>query len=154
MITSDKPQHHYAKLAYLLTSVILAMPVLLWPLPIFFFDNPMLADVLTPTWLLCSALLLVAAVVIDTVLYGISSFKQAIDATLWIVIFAVLSISAVQSQGGSWVLAMLFALHATRSGHRLFLHTQPQQWWLWISWSRDTSAAHILLVWGSVWGVY
>ncbi|MDX8383036.1 MAG: hypothetical protein R8M45_03070, partial [Ghiorsea sp.] len=92
------------------------MPVLLWPTPMLLFQNPMLPELLTPTWLLCTTFLLLYAVTADTILYGINTLKQAIDASLWITLFAVFSISAVQSQGGSWMLAMLFTLHAMRSG--------------------------------------
>ncbi len=133
---------------------MLMMPVLLWPLPVLIYDNPMLADVLVPTWLLCSTYLLFSAVVMDSMLYGISSLKQAVDATLWVILFALLTIVAVQSPGGSWLLAMLFALHSFRSAYRLCWQQESQAWWLWTAWIRDVIAALTLLVWSILWPVY
>ncbi|MDQ6989985.1 MAG: hypothetical protein Q9M19_08900 [Mariprofundaceae bacterium] len=151
---SQKPanDHHYPRLAYVLITIMLMMPVVLWPAPIFIYDNPMLADILTPTWLLCSTFLLLSAVIIDSMLYGMDSLKKSIDATLWISLFAMFAISAVQNQGGSWLLAMLFLLHALRSGLRLcWQKNTAHMWWLWLSWSRDTAAALTLLAWSSLW---
>ncbi|MDX8388297.1 MAG: hypothetical protein R8M46_07175 [Ghiorsea sp.] len=124
------------------------LPVLLWPLPIVIFNNPMLPDMLLPTWIQCIALMLLVSVSMDSMLYGVASFKQAIDAMLWVALFSMVTISTLQSQNDAWPLAMLFLIHSLRSGLPLLRKTESSNInWLWLAWSRDVAAAFTIYFW-------
>jgi len=70
---------------------------------------------------------------------------MAINSTLWITIYAIISASLL-SQGGSAILfAALFFIHSFRSGYRLFI-TPSLNWWLWPAWTRDVCAAQTILL--------
>jgi len=145
----------HLRLAYILISVIMFLPVLLWPVPILLSNNPMLPEALKSTWFLSAVLLLTTAVCMDTILYGISSIKQAIDATLWITLFSIIAVSALQNQHNIWIISILFLTHALRSANHL-LNTQKtsDMWWLWLAWSRDMLAAVSILIWCALWSIY
>jgi len=148
--TTPATQQHL-RLGYILISIMMLMPILIWPVPMLLFDNPMLPEKLAPSWFLSIALCLLVIVSIDTMLYGIASFKQAIDATLWVSIAAICTMPAVQDQ--SIVLfALFFGVHALRSGCRLFMH--QTHWWLWLAWSRDTAIVFTLLLYRNLWISY
>lgn len=147
------PPHKHLRLAYILISVVLFLPVLLWPLPILIFENPMLADLLLPTWLLCVALLLITSVTMDSMLYGLSNFKQVIDATLWVSFFAMIIISTLQKQDNAWLLGVFFLIHSLRAAFFLLkLADKKKDWWLWLSWGRDTITATIIFFWVTLLG--
>ncbi len=115
-------------------NIILIAPVVLWPLPTIFFDNPMLTDAIIPKWHLSIVILLIASVAMDSMLYSIKNTSQVISATLWLFAASVLSI---QSQDSAWFLALLFLAHSFRSGFRLITESNTQLWWLKIAWYRD-----------------
>jgi len=142
------PTHQHLRLGYILISIMMLMPILIWPMPMLLFDNPMLAENLAPCWFLSIALCLLVIISIDTMLYCIASFKQAIDATLWVSIVAIFSMPAVQDQNIT-IFALLFGVHALRSGLRLFIH--QTHWWLWLAWVRDSIITVILLSYQNLW---
>lgn len=138
----------HLRLTYILISLIMFLPVLLWPVPVLLSYNPMLPEALKPTWFLSAVLLLTTAVCIDTILYGISNIKQAIDATLWITLFAMISIASLQNQYNIWFIAILFLIHSLRSANHLFsAQKRSGMWWLWLAWSRDTLTALSIFIW-------
>ena len=146
---TPKPKH--LRVAYILTHTVLFLPVLLWPLPTLIFQNPMLYDIFIPTWLTCIVIQLLVAVAMDSMLYKITSFKQAIDATLWVSLMTMFSISTLQKHESAWVFGVLFLVHSLRSASKL-IHSQHQQtsWWLWLAWGRDITSAVIILVWSAI----
>ncbi len=146
----DMPKKH-VRVAYILTHTVLFVPVLLWPLPTLIFQNPMLYDIFIPTWLTCIVIQLLVAVAMDSMLYQISSFKQAIDATLWVSLMAMFSISTLQKDESAWVFGILFLVHSLRSASKLMQTGQTQtSWWLWLAWGRDITSAIIILLWSFV----
>ncbi len=144
----NKPQQHL-HLAYILICTVLFLPVLLWPIPILISGNPMLADMLTPTWLLCIAMMLLVSVSMDSMLYSISSFKQAMIATLWVSLIAIWIVSTLQKKDDIWILAILFLLHSLRSAIHLIKEDKDENLWWWMAWSRDITSAIVIFFWSS-----
>ncbi len=143
----NTPKKHL-RLAYILTHTVLFIPVLLWPLPTLIFQNPMLYDIFIPTWLTCIVIQLLVAVAMDSMLYQVSSFKQALDATLWVSLMAMFSVSTLQKHESAWVLGVLFLIHSFRAAYKLMQADHQQtSWWLWLAWGRDMTSAVIILFW-------
>lgn len=143
------------RLAYILISITLFLPVLAWPLPMLLFDNPMLAKVIEPAWFLSSVVLLICAISMDSMLYIISDRKQAFDAMLWVAIPAMLALYAFQNQNNTWMIALIFLAHSFRSAFPLLQKRENQKlWWLWLAWCRDTTAAVTILLWLSNWKTF
>ncbi len=139
--------HHHLKSAYFFISAIVFAPVLLWPAPMILYNNPMLGGVILPKWHLSIIIMLLTCVAIDTMLYPIQNFAQALQATLWISLF---SIFILQNQHNTWFLAVLCLIHSLRSGWRLWQHKEHSSWWLQLAWARDLAAALVVFVWLSV----
>ena len=119
----------YLKRAYILINIVLCIPVFLWPLPILIFENPMLVSKLMPTWTICVAVWLLIAVSMDSMLYRVLSFKQAIDSALWVSLFAILIISTLQKYESAWIFGVLFALHSIRAAiHLLKANRSAKDW--------------------------
>jgi len=137
----------HLKLAYQLISITLFLPIIISPMAIFFFNSPLLLDQLIPSWMLYIAMLLIVSASMDSMLYGITSFRQSVDAALWVSLFSIISISTLQNHGSAWSFAVLFLLHSLRSGTRLFKAQPNKDWWLWFAWSRDIIAALSILFW-------
>jgi len=140
--------HNHLKRAYILIHIVLFLPVLLWPLPIVIFGNPMLADRLFPTWMLCVAVQLMVTVGMDSMLYRVSSFKQGIDTALWVSLFAIFTISTLQRHESAWLFGVLFLIHSFRAAYPL-LKAQPSanHWWLSLAWLRDITTTFIIFFW-------
>jgi len=138
------PQH--LRTAYLFISILLFAPVLLWPIPIFIFDNPMLNDVVIPKWHLSIIILLIASVAMDSVLSQIKSASQAIYTSLWI---ALVGFIIIQNPNQHWLLALVFLVHSLHTAYFLFLGQSEQKWWLWSAWLRDISATVIIILWSN-----
>ncbi|HID36205.1 MAG TPA: hypothetical protein EYP39_02335 [Ghiorsea sp.] len=136
--------HQHLKSAYQFISLILFSPILLWPVPILLFQNPMLDDVILPKWHLSIIIMLIACIAMDTILTGVKNFHQSINATLWLIVPSIL---IMQNQQYTWLLAMLFLAHSLRSATHLFKNNTRQQWWLPIAWFRDISASTVILLW-------
>lgn len=145
--TSPMPNKHL-RLAYILIHSVLFIPVLLWPLPSIIFHNPMLHDILIPTWLTCIVIQLLVAAAMDSMLYKISSFKQAVDATLWIALLAMFSISSLQKHESAWIFGIFFLVHSLRAATQLMQSEKNQtSWWIWLAWSRDITTAVVIFTW-------
>ncbi|MDQ7002111.1 MAG: hypothetical protein Q9N02_05425 [Ghiorsea sp.] len=148
--TSPIPNKHL-RLAYILTHSVLFIPVLLWPLPTIIFHNPMLHGILIPTWLTCIVIQLLVAAGMDSMLYKISNAKQAIDATLWIALLAMFSISTLQKQESAWMFGIFFLVHSCRAAAQLMQSEKnTTSWWLWLAWSRDIMTAVVIFVWSLI----
>ncbi|MDQ6977807.1 MAG: hypothetical protein Q9M75_06815 [Ghiorsea sp.] len=149
MPTPTLPKH--LRLAYILIHTVLFLPVLLWPLPTLIYNNPMLHDIFIPTWLICIVIQLLIAVGMDSMLYQVSSFKQALDTTLWVALMAMLSVSTLQKDESAWVFGILFLIHSLRAAFKLIQTENPQtSWWLWLAWGRDITSAIVILFWSAL----
>lgn len=149
MPTPTLPKH--LRLAYILIHTVLFLPVLLWPLPTLIFNNPMLHDIFIPTWFICIIIQLLVAVGMDSMLYQVSSFKQALDTTLWVALMAMLSVSTLQKDESAWIFGILFLIHSLRSASKLIqAEKHPSSWWLWLAWGRDITTAFTFFVWLSL----
>ncbi len=136
-INMDQSNRHL-ELSYALINTIMFLPVIL---------IPMLTVGFHTTGLLCIALFLMVAVTMDTILYKISNFKQAVDAVLWVILTALIIISTFASQDAAYPVAILFMIHSSRSGYHLFVsHKNHNHWWLWPAWIRDISASLTIFI--------
>ena len=140
----------HQQLGYILISIAMYLPVLLWPLPLVLYDNPMLAENIAPTWFLSSALFLLCVVSMDSMLYVFNKQKHALDAMIWVSMFTLMAVFAFQNQHNIWFIAILFFTHALRSGYLLLIGGN-NHWWLWTAWTRDISTAITILMWIDVW---
>ncbi|MBN4058252.1 hypothetical protein JYT55_00705 [Mariprofundus ferrooxydans] len=104
----------------------------------------MLEDVILPKWHLSMMIMLIACIAMDSILYGVKNFQQAINTTLWLIIPSML---IVQNSEYTWLLAMLFLVHSLRSGIRIFTLNTQEAWWLNIAWFRDLTIAVTVFIW-------
>jgi len=107
-----------------------------------------LYDIFIPTWLTCIVIQLLVAAAMDSMLYQVSNFKQALDATLWVALMTMFSISSLQKHESAWIFGVLFLVHSFRAAHKL-MQTEKLQasWWLWLAWGRDITSAAIIFMW-------
>jgi hypothetical protein len=124
--------------------MILLIPIIIWPIPMMIYQNPMLNEYILPKWSMSMVILLVAAVVMDGVLASLNQPKRITSAILWV---AIMSLLILQTQNQAWLLAMLFLLHSFRSAYFLFTTQEEKCWWTNLAWLRDTSSCIIVLLW-------
>lgn len=130
------------KLTYSAVSFALLVPVLVWP--VFWWRNDATIDI-ADIWQIAAASLLLSGIAVDSVLGFRHSAIAPFFAAGW-VLFGSLAVSmALRANDGSYLIACLFALHALRSGYRLWQH--DSSWWLWPAWGRDSLAAVGMFVW-------
>jgi len=111
----------------------------------------MLYDIFIPTWVTCIVIQLLVAVGMDSMLYQVSSFKQALDTTLWVALMAMFSVSALQKDESAWVFGILFLIHSLRAASKLIqTEKHPSSWWLWLAWGRDITSAIVILSWSLI----
>lgn len=134
------------RITYVLVCLMLILPVIMLPITTWLSSNPTLSDYVYTSWLSSVAILLMVSVSFDTFLYGVHDRNAAINAALWIIVYALFTMSALSEAGNALLLAVMFFVHAIRSGLRLFRHPNPQ-WWLWPAWSRDVLATLATLFW-------
>lgn len=140
------------RITYLLVCILLLLPVVMLPVTAWLSNNPMLADYILQPWLINLSILLMVSVTFDTMLYKVKNSYQAINAALWVIIFAIFTVPALGENGNPSLFALLFFLHAMRSGFRLFKQGNSDDgWWLWLAWVRDVSVACIILFSISLW---
>jgi len=111
----------------------------------------MLYDIFIPTWVTCIVIQLLVAVGMDSMLYQVSSFKQALDTTLWVALMAMFSVSALQKDESAWIFGILFLIHSLRAASKLIqTKKHPSSWWLWLAWGRDITSAIVILSWSLI----
>jgi hypothetical protein len=132
---------------YFLISLALAVPVMFLPLSLLI--TPTIGVAAEKSWLIAACLLLLAAVVSDSVLAGAASLRQMLLHTIWIsTTVAVVSLVLRESEG-AYLLGTMFFLHALRSATSLWRH--GSDWWLWPAWLRDTGMALSIFLWLALW---
>ncbi len=131
------------KTMYLLIHLILFIPVLLLPVPILIFQNPMLNEFILPKWSVSITLLLMTSAVMDSFLHHFNQQEKVLSAILWV---SLLSLFILQNLGNAWFLALLFIFHSMRSTFILFKNsvadTKPI-----LPWLRDSSVALVIFLW-------
>jgi hypothetical protein len=132
---------------YLLISLTLAVPVILLPLSLFI--APTMGAAVEKSWLIAACLLLLAAVVSDSLLTGVASFRQMLLHVIWISITVAVVSLVLRDSEGAYLLGMMFFLHALRSAASLWRH--DSDWWLWPAWLRDMSMALSIFLWLVLW---
>jgi len=142
-MSSTKSEHH-AQL-YIIISLALALPVLLWPLAWLSGNWLETGAEIQRRWLASAICLLMAAVVADSILSGMRSNREILNGTTWIIFTSLIAGLAFRTPFGIFLIACLFGLHALRSGIQIW--KGKQQWWLWPAWIRDTGSALILFGW-------
>ncbi len=140
---------NFHKRTYILIHLVLFIPVLLWPVPAMIFQNPMLMDSIMATWLICIAVQLMVSVSMDTMLYPFTSFRQSMEAALWVCVFAIATISQLQRLDSAWLFGILFLMHSVRAAHLLMGEKNNVYWWLWLAWGRDIASATVIFLWSA-----
>ena len=135
--------------AYLLISLALAIPVMLWPLPLFIGMTSVVDATIEKSWLIAVSALLVAATVADSIIAGASSLQQMLLHTTWVIITVAVISVALRESGGAYLLGMMFFLHSLRSAAGLWNHSSG--WWLWPAWLRDAGVALAIFLWLALW---
>jgi len=132
------------KTVYIFISIILFMPILIWPIPMLIYHNPVLNEFILPKWSMSMILLLVTSVVMDSLLYCIREPQKITNAIIWV---AAISLLILQNQNQVWFLALLFLLHSFRAAYILLQHKETSYWWSTFSWGRDITTACIIFLW-------
>jgi len=130
--------------AYIAINIILAAPVLLWPLPLLLFDNPLLPQLIIPTWNICIIILLMSAVSFDTLLLMPLNKEKALSSTLWIVF---MSLFIIQNYDHTWFLACLIFIHSLRSVQLILKGASSNKSLLYFAWVRDVSISSSIFLW-------
>ncbi len=139
--TSPLPYRHI----YILVSLVLAAPVLFWPLAWLAGNFTGANAGILQRWFATSICLLMAAIVADSILRGMQSERNVLGSIAWIVAGSMISSLASSASFGMFLIACLFALHTLRSGIPLW--RGEKAWWLWPAWIRDTATSLILFGW-------
>jgi len=139
--TSPLPYRHI----YILVSLTLAVPVLLWPLAWLAGNFTGANAGILQRWLATSICLLMAAIVADSILRGMQAGRNVLGGITWIVAGSMISSLASHASSGMFLIACLFALHMLRSGIPLW--RDEKEWWLWPAWIRDAATSLILFGW-------
>ena len=135
--------------SYLLISLALAVPVMIWPLPL---SAGMISDVdgsVEKSWLIAISLLLLAAIITDSVIAGTTSLQQMLLHSIWIAITIAAVTLVLRESGTAYLLGVMFFLHTLRSASSLWRDSSG--WWLWPAWLRDTGMALTIFLWLVFW---
>lgn len=149
---------HYFRQAYVMVCVILAMPVLLWPLAVYSTAglNPGLN--IEFRWLFAANIVLVAASIADSILGGMRDKRSMWSGMTWIAIAAIVGAHCVQFPQshvfmnlirvpeGAFVMATLFALHGCRHLPAVWFG-RAERWWCFPAWLRDFSLSASMFAW-------
>lgn len=134
------------KSTYILVSVMLSVPVFFWPLLIFIGMTPSFGVDVVAYWLLAAGVVLVAAVVADSVLLGCSTYLLSVSSMLWVLAATYTVALAIRHDESAWLLGLLFLLHSFRSAYLMW--QGRSDWWLWPAWCRDMALS--VAVFGSL----
>jgi len=133
---------------YAAISIALLLPVLFWPLTLWGAASLDPAMDVEKIWLAAGIVLLLSALTADSVLSYKPHTLSPMFAAFWILLGSLTASLALRWEQGAYILAAVFAMHAFRSGRKLWHH--DQSWWLWTAWSRDTIAALSFFIWLSL----
>ncbi|MDQ6955279.1 MAG: hypothetical protein Q9M20_07530 [Mariprofundaceae bacterium] len=142
----------YHQQAYLWVSIVLAMPIFLWPGSLLLGFTPSFGVTIEQNWIVAACSLLMATVVADAALSYRPHLSHAIGSALWVVVASSSISLVVRKPEMAWLIAMLLAAHSFHALHCLWRGTDDdKQWWHWVAWSRDSSTAFIMFFWLSSW---
>ncbi len=125
-------------------SIALLFPVIVWPF-IYSLLSSSLEGWFYFGWIVSAGMVLLIAVVADSICYGSTSFRSITVSFIWIVL-VVLFVSVSLSLGNSiYLMASLYFFYSLRSC--LDLWFGRENWWSWTAWARDSLTALILFLW-------
>lgn len=131
---------------YLLISIILLLPVLLWP--VMLMTNITLKPSINfaSYWQMASVSLLVVATTADSMLTVFANKSQSLFLfTVWILGIGLLGTWAINEPDFNIILGLLFFIHSSRSARLLWRGSSD--WWLWPAWIRDILACVAVFLW-------
>lgn len=123
---------------YAAISLTVAVSILLWPL----VATEMVVQF--PHYIL---LLLIAVTVIDSMVAGVPTFRQAMPHAAWVIVMTVVAYRVIGYPNSIYLLGMLWFVHSLRSFPLLWMGYDG--WWLWSAWGRDCAVAIILFAWSN-----
>ncbi len=145
------PGNDFRYNTYLLISLALAIPVLVWPLTLLIGSASESGGIVEKNWLISASLLLLAVTVSDSVLSGARSLRQMLLHSVWIAITVAVISVVLREFAAAHLLGAMFFLHAMRSATALWL--DGSGWWLWPAWIRDAVVAMAIFLWIILWPV-
>jgi len=141
--TEVQPNFVYAAI-----SLALLLPVLFWPLTLWGQASLDPAMNVMKIWIAAGVVLLLCASTADSILSYKPHSLSPLFAAFWILIASLTASLALRWEQGGYILAVVFAAHATRSGYKLWQQERhAQSWWLWPAWLRDTLASLSFFIW-------
>jgi hypothetical protein len=144
---SDSNQALLGRL-YVLISLMVAVPVLSWPMAFGRLHLEVL-DWVAPVdlWRLALVSMVLVVIVADTMLAGVGNRVSMMMAAAWVAGSYLAAFLALQMpvMMGVYVLACLLAIHSARSAWRLW--SGGRKWWLWPAWIRDTAVSFGVFAW-------
>ncbi|MDQ6968358.1 MAG: hypothetical protein Q9M14_06735 [Mariprofundaceae bacterium] len=143
----------YHKQCYLWVSLALTIPVFLWPAFLLFGFTPAFGISIEENWLISACCLLMAVVVADSILSYRHHISHAIGSAIWIIVASSIIPLTIRNPDMIWFIAALFALRSLYVFQSLWHHSkpEPQQWWRWTAWWRDSSTALVMFLWLNYW---
>lgn len=130
---------------YIAISVALIIPVLIWPLQLYSEHGLNPVNSIHQAWIVMTAAVLLCSVTADSIIGYRNTPSWPFFTSAWICL-AVLGVSiSLQLPDGTWLMALMFALHSIRSASGLW--KSGTAWHLWPAWSRDTIASATLFFW-------
>jgi len=150
-LSQPVPENDFRYNTYLLISLALAIPVLVWPLALFIGSASESGGIVEKNWLISASLLLLAATVSDSVLASVTSLRQMLQHCVWIAITVAVISVVLRESAAVHLLGVMFFLHAMRSA--IALWHDSSNWWLWPAWIRDVVVALSIFLWMFLWPV-
>lgn len=159
-MTAEADRSHGPEV-YIWLSIILLLPVLLTPVALMSnTSSPVFGVDFEARWLLIAGCLFLIITAADSTLFLLDRYHRnntitfwfALNAGFWVFAASVVVPYTVYHPAEAQMLAILFALHAWRSGSALW--RRQSQWWLWYAWWRDICCSIGMLLWLSFWPGY
>ncbi|TLS68933.1 hypothetical protein FE236_09645 [Mariprofundus erugo] len=130
---------------YIAISVALLIPVVIWPLQLYSDHGLNPAINIHQIWMVMAAAILLCSVTADSIIGYRKAPSWPFVTSAWICL-TVLGVSiALRLPDGTWLMALMFALHSLRAAAGLWHNVS--EWHLWPAWSRDTMASAALFFW-------
>lgn len=131
------------KRVYACFSAALTLPIIVWPL--IYHLTPFLEGYFFFSWIAFAGIVLLVAVVADSMVSGVASMQNAVVLLAWVVVVLLSVAVALNFWNGIYLVAIMWFFHSLRSCGNLWFGRG--QWWSWMAWARDCLIAFTLFLW-------
>jgi len=136
---------------YASVSFALMIPIIMWPLSLYFGLQPSMGVNIAQNWAVSAACLLLTATVADSLLAYQQRFLDVMVGLIWILLISYVVTFVLQHLNTIWLLAVCFVLRAVWRLPGLWRHGCSGAWWHWMAWTRDSAAAFLMFFWLYQW---